>query len=144
MKQISVFLEHKTGELARVCKALAANGISLVAISLAESQEFGIVRLIVDDWARAESVLKGENFLVKATSVTAVSVPDRPGGMSDVATLLSERGCDIESSYAFSFRESAHAVLVFRFKDEAKAASVLAEAGITPFAESDLQTAVGR
>ena len=141
MKQISVFLENKTGELARVCKALAANGISLVAISLAESQEFGIVRLIVDDWARAESVLKGENFLVKATSVTAVSVPDRPGGMSDVATLLSERGCDIEYSYAFAFNNNEKAVLVFRFKDDDAAQRVLAEAGFTTLHENQLQEA---
>lgn len=140
MTQISVFLENKTGQLARVCKALASAEVSLQALSLAESQEFGIVRLIVSDSARAESILRNENFLVKSTSVVAVTVPDRPGGMSDVATLLSERGCDIEYSYAFSFGESTRAVLVFRFKDAAKATAVLAEAGFETLSEEDLKS----
>jgi len=140
MNQISVFLENRSGQLAHVCKTLASSQISLMALSLSESQEFGIARLIVDDSARAESVLRNEHFLVKTTSVVAVAVPDRPGGMSEVATRLSERGCDIAYSYAFSFCESKRAVLVFRFKDESTATTVLAEAGFKMLSETDLKS----
>ncbi|MCQ2390661.1 MAG: ACT domain-containing protein [Kiritimatiellae bacterium] len=139
LNQVSIFLENRAGQLARVCKTLAAQNVSLIALSLAESQEFGIVRLIVDDSAKAAQILKAENFLVASTAVTAVAVPDRPGGMSEVAAFLSERGCDIEYSYAFAIKQQAKAVLVFRFKDEAKASAALAEAGYETLDEAALK-----
>ena len=141
LKQISVFLENRPGQLARACKALADRHVSLIALSLAETQEFGIARLIVDDGVRAAEVLRAERFLVTTTSVTAVVVPDRPGGMSEVAMLLSENGCDIEYSYAFAFRHASQAVLVFRFKDDDDAQRVLAEAGFSTLHENQLHEA---
>ena len=129
MNQLSVFMENKAGQLAQVCKALAANDLQLVALSIAETQDFGIARLIVDDGAKAESVLKTAGFLVRTTKVVGVTVPDVPGGMSQVVTTLSDKGCDIEYSYAFAKDDKA--VLVFRFKDEAKAEAALAAAGFT-------------
>ncbi len=137
--QVSVFLENKVGQLAQVCKVLAENNISLVTLSLAETQDFGIARLIVDDHVKAEETLRTAKFLVKTTPVVGVSVPDRPGGMAQVVSTLSEKGCDIEYSYAFAFHNGERAVLVFRFKDDAKALQVLGEAGFVTLQEHELK-----
>ena len=142
INQISVFLENKVGQLAQVCKVLADNGVSLVTLSLAETQDFGIARLIVDNHEKAETVLRTNKFLVKTTPVIAVTVPDRPGGMAQVVSTLSEKGCDIEYSYAFAASNNEQAVLVFRFKNEDQSKAVLAEAGFTTIAENQLQEAV--
>ena len=136
INQISVFLENRVGQLAQVCKVLAENDISLVTLSLAETQDF-----IVDDHVKAETVLRTNKFLVKTTPVVAVTVPDRPGGMAQVVSTLSEKGCDIEYSYAFAFNNNEKAVLVFRFKDDDAAQRVLAEAGFTTLHENQLQEA---
>ncbi|MGN0853284.1 MAG: ACT domain-containing protein [Kiritimatiellia bacterium] len=141
INQTSVFMENRVGQLAQVCKVLADNGISLVTLSTAETQDFGIARLIVDDHDRAETVLRSNKFLVKTTPVVAVTVPDRAGGMAQVVSTLSEKGCDIEYSYAFAFHNGEKAVLVFRFKDNDLAQSVLAEAGFATLSESQLQEA---
>ncbi len=137
--QVSVFLENKVGQLAEVCRVLAENDISLVTLSLAETQDFGIARLIVDDHVKAEETLRRAKFLVKSTNVVAVTVPDRPGGMAQVVSTLSEKSCDIEYSYAFAFDNGNKAVLVFRFKDDERAAKVLAEAGFITLNEKDIE-----
>ena len=140
INQISVFLENKVGQLAQVCKVLADNGVSLVTLSLAETQDFGIARLIVDNHEKAETVLRTNKFLVKTTPVIAVTVPDRPGGMAQVVSTLSEKGCDIEYSYAFASSNNEQAVLVFRFKDIETAASVLADAGLATIDEKEIKS----
>ncbi len=137
--QVSVFLENKVGQLAEVCRVLAESGVSLVTLSLAETQDFGIARLIVDDHVKADEALRRAKFLVKSTNVVAVTVPDRPGGMAQVVSTLSEKGCDIEYSYAFAFDNGNKAVLVFRFKDDAKAAQVLANAGYITLNDEQLE-----
>ena len=139
INQVSVFMENKAGQLAQVCKLLAENDISLVALSIAETQDFGIARLIVSDHAKAEDVLRKARFLVKTQPVVAVTVPDVPGGMAKVVTVLSEKGCDIEYSYAFSLNNGEKAVLVFRFKDELKVAAVLADAGLSTLTDAALK-----
>lgn len=140
INQISVFLENKVGQLAQVCKVLADNGISLVTLSLAETQDFGIARLIVDDTEKAEAALRTNKFLVKTTPVVAVTVPDRPGGMAQVVSTLSEKGCDIAYSYAFASSNKEQAVLVFRFKNEEQATAVLAAAGYGILDETALKS----
>ena len=139
INQISVFLENKVGQLAQVCKVLADDGVSLVTLSLAETADFGIARLVVDDTAKAEETLRRNKFIVKATPVVAVAVPDRPGGMAEVVSTLSAKGCDIEYSYAFGHGDRA--VLVFRFKDADAAAAVIGEAGFTTLDEKQIQNA---
>ena len=129
ISQISIFLENRTGQLAQICRALAENEISIVTLSLADTTDFGIVRMIVDDPAKAEQVLSAAGHTVKTTPVFAVAVPDRPGGMADVAGKLSAAGCDIEYTYAFAFHHGEKAVLVFRFADNEKAEKALAAAG---------------
>ena len=141
INQISVFLENKVGQLAQVCKTLADNDISLVTLSLAETADFGIVRLIVDDTAKAEDALRRNKYIVKATPVIAVAVPDRPGGMAEAVSTLSAKGCDIEYSYAFALRHGEKAVLVFRFKNAEQAAAVITEAGFTTLTENQIQEA---
>ena len=139
INQISVFLENRVGQLAQVCRTLADNGVSLVTLSLAETADFGIARLIVDDTARAEDALRRNKYIVKATPVVAVAVPDRAGGMAEVVSTLSAKGCDIEYSYAFGHGDRA--VLVFRFKDADKASAVIAEAGFSTLDEKLIQNA---
>ena len=129
INQISIFLENRTGQLAQICRTLADNDVSIVTLSLADTTDFGIVRMIVDDTAKAEQVLAAAGHTVKTTPVFAVAVPDRPGGMADVAGKLSAAGCDIEYTYAFAFHHGEKAVLVFRFADNEKAAKALSDAG---------------
>ncbi len=141
INQVSVFLENKVGQLAQICKVLADNNLSLVTLSLAETPDFGIARLIVDDHVKAEEVLRRNKFIVKTTPVVAVTVPDRPGGMSEIVSHLSKEGCDIEYSYAFAFHHAEKAVLVFRFADDKKAAKILADAGYMTLSDSQVKEA---
>ena len=135
INQISVFLANRTGQLAQVCTALAENDISIVTLSLADTTDFGIVRMIVSDHEKAKEILSAAGHVVKVTPVFAVTVPDVPGGMAGVAQRLSEAGCDIEYCYAFAFHHGEKAVLVFRFADPDKAAKVLVENGYTTLTE---------
>ena len=138
ISQISIFLENRTGQLAQICRALADNEISIVTLSLADTTDFGIVRMIVDDPAKAAKVLAESGHTVKTTPVFAVAVPDRPGGMAEVAGKLSAAGCDIEYSYAFAFHQGEKAVLVFRFSDNEKAEKALAAAGFATLDASQI------
>ena len=137
--QLSVFLENKVGQLSQACQVLADAGVSLAALSIAETPDFGIARLVVDDSAKATDALRLAKFIVKATPVVAVVVPDRPGGMAQVVATLSEKGCDIEYSYAFAAQANDMAVLVFRFKDTEKASAARAEAAFATIDEKEIK-----
>ncbi len=141
INQISIFLENRTGQLAQICTALAKNDISIVTLSLADTTDFGIVRMIVSDHEKARKILSEAGHVVKVTPVFAVTVPDAPGGMADVAQKLSAAGCDIEYSYAFAFHHGEKAVLVFRFADPDKAAKALADAGYITLSEREVEDA---
>ena len=138
IRQISIFLENRPGQLSQMCRALADAGINIATLSLADTSDFGIVRLIVDDHEKARDVLLDGGHAVKVTQVVAVCVPDRPGGMAGVMTVLDEAGANIEYSYAFAFHRGEKAVLVFRFSDNEKAEAALAKAGYTTLAESQV------
>ena len=139
INQLSIFLENRPGHLAEICRTLAANDISLVTLSLADTSDFGIVRMIVDDHVKAAEVLQRAGHVVHVSEVLAVTVPDRPGGMAEIVSLLSGAGCDIEYAYAFSFHRGEKAVLVFRFRDNARAEAVLAAAGHVTLNESQVE-----
>ena len=113
----------------------------MFATSLADTSDFGIVRMIVDDHERARQVLAEKGFPVNVREVVAVCVPDRPGGMAEVMTTLDTAGVNVEYSYAFAFHSGEKAVLVFRFDDGEKAVKALAAAGFTTLGENDLQEA---
>lgn len=138
IRQISIFLENKPGQLSQICKALAEADINIATLSLADTSDFGIVRMIVDDHEKAKEVLIGDGHAVKVSEVVAVCVPDSPGGMAGVTAVLDAAGANIEYSYAFSFHKGEKAVLVFRFSDNRKAAEVLAAAGYITLNENEV------
>ena len=129
INQISVFLENRPGQLANICRTLANADISIVTLSLADTAEFGIVRMIVSDHDKAKEVLKKAGHVANMREVVAVTVPDRPGGMAEILDVLDAAKVDIEYSYAFAFHHGEKAVLVFRFDDNEKACAALAAAG---------------
>ena len=138
IRQISIYLENKPGHLSAICRALAEADINIATLSLADTSDFGIVRMIVDDHERARQVLSAKGFPVNVREVVAVCVPDRPGGMADVMSTLDAAGVNVEYSYAFAFHSGEKAVLVFRFDDGDKAIKALAAAGYTTLGEADI------
>lgn len=127
VKQISIFLENKPGQLAKACRALAAEGVNIATLSLADTTDFGIVRMIVDDHEKGYRVLTQAGFTVRQTEVVMVKVADRPGGMAELMEKLDQAGIDIEYSYAYALGSGESAVLIFRFNDNAKAEAALAK-----------------
>lgn len=128
--QLSLFLENKPGQLIIPCKTLANAGINIVTLSLADTQQYGILRLIVEDWQRAREVLEKAGCVVNVTEVVAIEVADRPGGLADILQALEGTGVNIEYMYAFTFGRVNRAILVLRFNDPDKAITTLQGAGI--------------
>ncbi len=125
VKQISVFIENKRGRLRELTKVLGDNKINIRALSLAETSDYGILRLIVDKPDETLAVLKKANFTLAETDVIAVEVPDKPGGLSDVLKYLTEENINVEYMYAFVEKSSDNAVLIFRVEDIDKAVGAL-------------------
>ena len=139
IRQISMFLENKPGQLSAACRTLADADINIATLSLADTSDFGIVRMIVDDHEKAKQVLSEKGHVVNVREVIAVCVPDRPGGMGEVMTVLDKAGVNIEYSYAFAFHKGEKAVLVFRFSDNDKAEAALKAAGYTTLGEEEIE-----
>lgn len=131
LNQISLFLENKPGHLGKATQALADKGISILTLSLADTREFGILRLIVKDWQAAKDALTAAGFAVNVTEVVAIEVDDRPGGLNRILNALDKESVNIEYMYAFSTRSSARAVLIFRFSATDIAISALQKNGIS-------------
>jgi hypothetical protein len=125
VEQISIFIENKSGRLAEVTRILGENGINIRTLSLADTSDFGILRLIVNDREKACSVLKSNGFTVNRTEVVAVEVPDRPGGLSAILQALDRELINVEYMYAFVERCGENAVMIFRFDETAKAITTL-------------------
>ena len=123
--QLSVFVENSPGHLRAPCQVLADAGINLVTLSLADTQQYGILRLIVRDWQRAKVVLEAAGFVVNVTEVVAVEVPDRPGGLAGVLRAIEKAGINVEYMYAFTEKRDDKAVLVFRFENADAAVQAL-------------------
>ena len=128
--QLSMFMENKPGRLSDPCRRLAEAGINIVTLSLADTQQFGILRLIVRDWEKAREVLAQAGCVVTVTEVVATEVEDRPGGLATILEVIEKAGLNIEYMYAFTFRSGDKAVLVFRFNDADAAIQVLQDNGI--------------
>lgn len=131
VEQISVFLENKSGRLAEVTRALGKAGINIRALSIADTSDFGILRVIVNDNDKAIRVLKDNDFTVSKTEVVAVEVSDKPGGLSDILDLLEKEKVNVEYMYAFIERSSDNAVIIFRFDENDKAIKILSARGVT-------------
>lgn len=138
INQLSVFLENKPGRLSEPCQALARAGINILTLSLADTQQFGILRLILPDWQKAKEALEKAGFVAKVTEVVATEVEDRPGGLADVLKVIEKGGINIEYMYAFTFRRQDRAVLIFRFDDPDKAVEALQAAGINVLDQVEL------
>jgi hypothetical protein len=129
VEQISIFLENKPGGLSGVTKVLKDSGINIRALSLADTSDFGILRLIVDDVNKAKKVLNENGFAVGRTHVIAVEVPDKPGGLHSILELLTREGINVEYMYAFVERSGENAVIIFRFDETEKAIKMLMDSG---------------
>ncbi len=136
--QISVFLENRAGQLAEVTGLLAENGINLRAISIAETTDYGVLRMIVDDAERASSILLSQGNILTMTPVCVVAVPDRPAGLSEVLGIISDAGIDIEYMYSILRHGDEKAYMVFRASDEEKLVETFKAKGIAIAAKSDL------
>ena len=130
--QISVFLENRAGQLAEITGILSENRIDLRAINIAETADYGVLRLIADDSQKASSVLLEHGFILSMTPVTAIAVPDEPGGLNRLLQVLSERNIDIEYMYSVFGRANGHAYMIFRVADPAALAAVAEDAGLHP------------
>jgi hypothetical protein len=130
LNQLSVFLENRPGRLGAPLEAIAAEGINILTLSLADTAQFGILRLIVRDPKRARRALEGAGLVVNQTEVVAVDVADRPGGLAEALKVLEGAGLNTEYMYAFSLRRGDKAILIFRFEDPDRAVAVLQQAGL--------------
>lgn len=136
--QISVFLENRAGQLAEITKVLAENGIDLRAISIAETADYGILRLIVDDAQKATTILLNHGYILSMTPVLAIAVSDQPGGLVPVLEVLAEGHIDIEYMYSLFTHIEGKAYMVFRVSEEKKFVELLQAHGITPCTSEEL------
>ena len=139
--QLSLFIENQPGQVLGVCRTLKDAGIDIRALTVADAQEFGILRLIVSDWQAAEKVLGDAGNIVKITEVVAVEVPDRPGGLTDLLELLEGSGINIEYIYTHTFGQSNSAVLICRFDDTDRAIERLQSSSINVLAPVEIYQA---
>ncbi|MDR1779021.1 MAG: ACT domain-containing protein [Clostridiales Family XIII bacterium] len=130
INQISVFVENKPGKLADITEILAKAEVDLRAMSIADTQDFGILRLIVDNPHAALTALRDNGCTVNVTSVLAVEMPDKPGGLAGVLRVLADKNVNVEYLYAFISRSKGNAYVILRVEDNEEAMAVLKEAGI--------------
>jgi hypothetical protein len=137
LKQLSVFLENRPGHLSHVCDVLTAAKINIATLTLADTREFGILRLILREWQKAKEALEAAGFVVNTTDVMALEVPDRPGGLESILKHAEAVGLSVEYLYAFALRQGENALIVIRFDDMARATEVLAATGIAVLRAAD-------
>jgi hypothetical protein len=130
--QLSVSIVNRRGQLVAPCKLLAAAGINIVTLSLADRQDFGVLRLIVREWQRAKEVLEAAGMEVAVTEVLAIEVRDQPGGLVDLLQVFDQAGINVEYMYAFTARLGVSAVMIFCFSNLDAAIFALARAEINP------------
>ncbi len=136
--QISVFLENRAGQFAEITTTMADNGIDMRAISIAETADYGILRLIVDNAEKATSILMQHGYLLSMTPVLVVSVPDKPGGIAPVLATIAEGNIDIEYMYSLFTHTEGKAYIVFRVGETEKFVQLLEKHGITPVTSEEL------
>ena len=126
IKQISLFVENTPGSISRVCSILKDNNLSISTLSLADTSEFGILRLLIQDSEKAAKVLTDAGFVVKTADVLALTVPNRAGGLSEIFDILDKHNLSVEYMYAFTAGKADKAIIVFRFEDPAAALKEIA------------------
>ena len=138
VKQISVFVENKFGKISEIINVLAKNSIDISALSLADTSEFGILRLIVDKPELAVDVLKNEGVIVKLSDVLAIAIDDAPGGLAKALTVLTDANVVIEYMYAFIGKADGKAMTVIRVDNEDKAVEALKNGGVALLTTDDI------
>ena len=136
--QISVFLENRTGQLAEITKLLAQNHVDIRAISIAETSDYGLARMIVDDAHKASAILLEHGDILSMTPVWAVEVPDRPSGLADLLAVLSDGNVAVEYMYSLFTHKDGHAYMVLRISDEAAFNAAIAGTDIKLVGMEDL------
>lgn len=139
LKQLTVFVENKQGTLVDITDTLASNGVNLRALSIADTQDFGLLRLIVNDNDTASSALQEKGYILKVTEVIGVKIGDQPGKLSKALSVLAEAGVNVEYLYAFMARTERHAYVVLRPTDNAAAEKALEDAGFHLITDADLE-----
>ena len=139
MKQLTVFVENKKGSVVALTSVLSQNNVNLRALSIAETQEFGILRLVVDDEACAERVLAEQGYLIKVIDVVGVKIGDEPGKLTEALAVLDAAGINVEYLYAFMLRTEKHAYVVIRVEDNAAAEAALTAAGFKMISDADIK-----
>ena len=138
IKQLTVFVQNKKGTVVSVTDALSKNNINLRALSIAETQDFGILRMIVNDEKTAEAVLLDKGYLLKVIDVVGVKISDEPGKLSEALSILDKAGINVEYLYAFMARTAKHAYVVLRVEDNSVAEAALIDAGFKMISEADI------
>ena len=139
LKQLTVFVENKQGTLVDITDTLAANGVNLRALSIADTQDFGLLRLIVNDNDTASAALQEKGYILKITEVIGVKIGDQPGKLSKALSVLAQEGVNVEYLYAFMARTERHAYVVLRPTDNAAAEKALEDAGFHLITDTDLE-----
>jgi len=137
--QISVFLENRQGRLYDVCSLLGSNGVNIRALTIAETESFGVLRIVVDKSDAAIQLLRDNQFVANFTDVIAIEVPDKPGGLASILKVLAENEVNIEYMYGFVEKFSDKALLVMRFEDTDFAQQILSKHNVHVVAEKDIQ-----
>ncbi len=138
VKQLSLFLENKLGALSRPIKLLAKAKLNILTLSIADTQQFGILRVVVRDWETAKRLLEKEGFVVKVSDMVAIEVADQPGGLANILVTLEKARVNLEYMYGFTLRNEGKGVLAFRFDDPDTAIAALQKKGINPVRSVDL------
>ncbi len=136
--QLSLFLENKPGALSRPVKLLAKAKLNILTLSIADTQQFGILRLVLRDWEKAKRLLEKDGFVVKVSDLVALEVADEPGGLADILVTLEKARVNVEYMYGFTLRKEGKGVLAFRFDDPDSAIAALRKKGINPVSRVDL------
>ena len=138
LKQLTIFVENKKGALVDITKTLADNNVNLRALSIADTQDFGILRLIVNDNDSATKALSDAGYLIKTTDVVGVKIGDQPGKLSTALDVLDKADINMEYLYAFMARTEKHAYVVIRVEDNNKAETALESAGYHIITDADI------
>ena len=138
VKQLSLFLENKPGSLSRPVKLLAKAKLNILTLSIADTQQFGILRFVLRDWEKAKQLLEQDGFVVKVSDMVAIEVADEPGGLADILEKVEKAGVNVEYMYGFTLKKEGKGVLAFRFDDPDRAIAALQKKGVNPVSSADL------
>jgi hypothetical protein len=144
IQQLSLFLENQPGQIVKPCRLLAGEGINIRTLSVADTKQFGILRMIVSDWQRAAQLLKDAGYVVNVTEVVAIEVPDKPGGLASLLQVLENSPVNVEYMYSFPSGGRNTAVMIFRFDQPDAAIKLLQTAGISVVSSVEVYNAAGQ